>query len=300
MSIDFLFTLFWWIAAYKVLKHIFNFLRLVYRHYIRKGHDLIARYGKGSWVFVTGATDGIGKGLALDFAKRGFNIILVSRTLSKLEDVAKEIKAASQHNIQVKVIEFDFTILTTEADYRKAFSDVVNKDDVSIIVNNVGYTEIKKFDKLSGKSVQDIINLNVTPQAIISQLFIPKLLTRKSRSAIINLSSFASQIQAVGFIEYNAVKTFNNHHSLLMSEELKENVDVLSVRPMWVATPLAKKTANWYHTITTEMLSNSVLNQLGHDNESFGHFIHEWQARAILNLPNFLLNLRGINSEWQS
>jgi hypothetical protein len=47
-----------------------------------------------------------------------------------------------------------------------------------------------------------------------------------------------------------------------MSEELKENVDVLSVRPMWVATPLAKKTANWYHTITTEMLSNSVLNPL--------------------------------------
>ncbi len=36
-------------------------------------------YGKNSWVIVTGATDGIGKGFCEEFAKRGFNILLVSR-----------------------------------------------------------------------------------------------------------------------------------------------------------------------------------------------------------------------------
>lgn len=300
MSIDILFTLFWYIAAYKVFKHVFDFIRLIYRHFIRKGHDLIARYGKESWVLVTGATDGIGKGFALDLAKRGFNIVLVSRTLSKLNEVAEEIRVATDKKAQVKIVEFDFTNKTTEEDYQKAFKSIIDELDVSIVINNVGYTQVKKFDMLPGKVVQDIINLNITPQAVISSLFIPNLLKRKSRSAIINLSSFASQIQAVGFTQYTAVKTFNNHHSLLMSEELKENIDVMSVKPMWVSTPLSQKKPNWYHTITTEMLSKSVFNQLGHDNETFGHFTHEWQARLFLNFPNFLLNLRGINSEWES
>lgn len=43
------------------------------------------RYGKNSWAVVTGATDGIGKGFAIELAKRGFNIVLISRTMSKLE-----------------------------------------------------------------------------------------------------------------------------------------------------------------------------------------------------------------------
>ena len=42
------------------------------------------RYGKGSWAIVTGATDGIGKAAAMYLANEGFNIVLMSRTLSKL------------------------------------------------------------------------------------------------------------------------------------------------------------------------------------------------------------------------
>jgi 17beta-estradiol 17-dehydrogenase / very-long-chain 3-oxoacyl-CoA reductase len=40
---------------------------------------------------VTGATDGIGKAYAFELARKGLNIVLVSRTMSKLQDVAKEI-----------------------------------------------------------------------------------------------------------------------------------------------------------------------------------------------------------------
>ena len=40
---------------------------------------------------ITGASDGIGKAYALELAKRGFNVLLISRTLEKLQDVAKSI-----------------------------------------------------------------------------------------------------------------------------------------------------------------------------------------------------------------
>ena len=140
----------WYYTLFIVLKAIFNVFYLVYRHYIRKPFDLKLRYGEGSWVIVTGATDGIGKSMCIEFAKLGFNIILVSRTLSKLNDVANELKLINS-NILTEVIEFDFTILFTIHDYQLAFSEVIEKKDISILVNNVGFTESKTFRSLTGK-----------------------------------------------------------------------------------------------------------------------------------------------------
>ena len=64
--------------------------------------NMTAKYSKDSWAFVTGATDGIGKGFCQQLAKQGFNIVLVSRTLSKLEKVAKEIE--DEFKVKTKVI----------------------------------------------------------------------------------------------------------------------------------------------------------------------------------------------------
>ena len=73
----------------------------------------LERYGgKGSWAVVTGATDGIGKATAMHLAIEGFNVVLMSRTLSKLEQVAKELKEAAQgqgKEIETRCIQIDFT-----------------------------------------------------------------------------------------------------------------------------------------------------------------------------------------------
>ena len=61
----------------------FRFLRLLFT-LIRPGKNLLSRYGK-SWAVVTGSTSGIGYEFALQLAKKGFNIILVSRSESKLK-----------------------------------------------------------------------------------------------------------------------------------------------------------------------------------------------------------------------
>lgn len=61
------------------------------------------RYGRGSWAVVTGATDGIGKAAAMYLANEGFNIVLMSRTLTKLEAVAKELEdSARLHGKEIK------------------------------------------------------------------------------------------------------------------------------------------------------------------------------------------------------
>mgnify|MGYP001342543259 CR=1 FL=1 len=57
----------------------------IYAHFLRPGKKL-RKYGR--WAVVTGATDGIGKALCLEFAKQGLDVVLISRTQSKLDDAA--------------------------------------------------------------------------------------------------------------------------------------------------------------------------------------------------------------------
>ena len=61
----------------------------------------------GSWACVTGCTDGIGKAYAEALAKRGLNIVLISRTLGKLKEQAKFLEET--YRVKTKVISADFT-----------------------------------------------------------------------------------------------------------------------------------------------------------------------------------------------
>ena len=66
----------------------------------------VERYGpKGVWAVVTGCTDGIGKAVTMELASRGFNIVLISRSIDKLNATAKEVQSKG---CQTRVIVFDF------------------------------------------------------------------------------------------------------------------------------------------------------------------------------------------------
>lgn len=62
---------------------------------------------QGRWAVVTGATDGLGKAFAQALADKGLDIVLVSRSIQKLEDVANEIKQT--YGVETKVVEADLT-----------------------------------------------------------------------------------------------------------------------------------------------------------------------------------------------
>ena len=62
---------------------------------------------QGRWAVITGATSGIGKAYAEQLAKKGLDIVLISRSLPKLEEVAAAIK--QQYGVQVRIVEADLT-----------------------------------------------------------------------------------------------------------------------------------------------------------------------------------------------
>lgn len=68
------------------MKHVLEVVHSLYAYLIRPGKNLKKA---GEWAIVTGATDGIGQGIAFELAKKGLSVLLISRTESKLKDTAK-------------------------------------------------------------------------------------------------------------------------------------------------------------------------------------------------------------------
>ena len=104
--------------------------------------DLPALYGRDSYVLITGASDGIGRYLAVDFARRGFNIIIIGRSADKLAQTEKLVKeAAPSRKVIIVIYDFSKVDQLPQNDFGAAFKLDFSKIDVSVLVNNVGISQ---------------------------------------------------------------------------------------------------------------------------------------------------------------
>lgn len=80
----------WYLGLYYVVWWTYRLIKIVVR--CNAGTAATPeRYGQDSWAVITGATDGIGKAAALHLARQGFNIVLISRSIEKLNATALEV-----------------------------------------------------------------------------------------------------------------------------------------------------------------------------------------------------------------
>jgi short-subunit dehydrogenase len=97
---------------------------------------LLNRYGRGSWAFVTGSTDGIGFGFADQLAARGFNVIICARNPTKLA-AKKQLLEKKHPKVKFATIQADFSNIT-DPSLAERIAKELEQYDVSILVNNVG------------------------------------------------------------------------------------------------------------------------------------------------------------------
>src|SRR6516225_480553 len=133
----------------------------------------------GKTALVTGAGRGIGRAVALALATAGAELILVSRTKSELDEVAREI---TREGGKARVVPFDVTDI---AALRAAFSGIVRLD---ILVNNAGLNRPQPFLEVDEATLDQLLTLNVRAAFLVAQAAARRMVPQCS-GVIVNMSS---------------------------------------------------------------------------------------------------------------
>eukprot|EP00347_Sterkiella_histriomuscorum_P009091 403342553 len=260
----------------------------VYRHFLRPRRNLLARYGS-NWALVSGGSDGIGEALAYELASEGFNIVLLARTQEKLEAVAKNIK--DRYNKDTRIVTFDHSKLFNEEGYKQLFEKLDSLDvEVSVLVNTAGKAHMNPFHKHTIEMCLFMINVNINSMVALCHYYSEKFLKRceesgkTKRSAIINYSSVAAyhvyetgNLPMAGVSMYSATKSFNRLFSNSIEQDYyNQGIDVLTVCPRGVKSGM--NSGRYTDTITSEQHASSVIDKLGWDSETEGHWRHYTHA----------------------
>ena len=190
----------------------------------------------GKNVVITGASSGIGKALALQFAKAGSSLVLLARRIEELEIIAKEV---SKYHVIVKIYKCD---VSNKDEVEKVFVHIKKFfSSIDILVLNAGVsfrTDVRKDE--SAKAVQTFA-VNVLGMIFCANQVIPDFIQAK-KGMIVGVSSLAESrgFPRSGF--YCASKAAASTYLESLRIELqKYNIKVLTVKPGFVKTPMTDK-----------------------------------------------------------
>jgi 17beta-estradiol 17-dehydrogenase / very-long-chain 3-oxoacyl-CoA reductase len=253
------------------------------------GERLAKRFGPGSWAVITGASDGLGKAFAQDLARYGFNLILVSRTQSKLDRLKDELQALG---VQARTVVADLSNTTPQT--YEALAAAAQDVDLSVLVNCVGVTVHRCYGDIPAKTLRHLLAVNVSTTAIVTHTLLPLLLRHAAstgrRAALLNVGSIVGRFYWPGTQLYGACKAFIDHLSIPLAYEYRDQLDVLSFQPTVMATALATGTEPAAITISPQQAAHAALSHLGYTLASHGHWRHGLLAAFLVVLPRSMRN----------
>ena len=176
---------------------------------------------------ITGASTGIGKEFAIIHAERGGDMVVVARSLDKLNALKKEIE--EKFNVEVKVIVKDLT----HPEAAKQLFDEVSSAGIQIeyLINNAGFGGLGKFHERPWEDDLAMINLNIVALTALTRFFLPGFVKRNN-GKILNVSSTAGFMPGPLQAVYYASKAYVTSFSNAVAEELRDTkVTVTTLMP---------------------------------------------------------------------
>jgi len=231
--------------------------------------------GLGSWAVVTGATDGLGRAYVEELAAKGLNVVLISRSLFKLQNVAREIE--SQYGVKTRVIDVDFT--ENDQIYVKIGAQLQDLD-IGVLINNVGmsyaYPEFLSYVPDAGAFCRRLMHCNILSVTGMTLLLLPRM-AEKRKGLIVNVSSASAVLPSPLLTMYSSCKAFVEKFSRDLSIECAHlGVNVQCVLPGFVATNMT----HFKSSLTVpspQQFVHGHMKTLGLEVSSPGYWVHKIQ-----------------------
>ena len=169
-----------------------------------------ARSIRGSRVLITGASRGIGSGIAREVASRGAHPILIARNRAALDELASELGHAC-------VFAADLSETEHLADLVAA---IEQSGPIDVLVNNAGVDLTGRFWELDPRRIEHLVRLNLIAPMLLCRAVLPGML-RAGNGHLVNVSSLAATNTLPGLVPYGSSKAGLSHFTACLRSELR-------------------------------------------------------------------------------
>jgi 3-oxoacyl-[acyl-carrier protein] reductase len=205
--------------------------------------------------FITGASRGIGKAVALNLSQAGYRVVLAARAMDKLEELASAIKAEGR---EAYAVELD---LSSPDSIKNAFAKASKEfGKIDILVNNAGVTKDGLAIRMKLEDFESVIRTNLTGAFLCcQQVLMPMMKERWGR--IVNISSIVGETGNPGQANYVSSKAGLIGLTKTLAQEMaSRNITVNAVAPGFIDTDM---TAILSAEVKDAMLKRIPLARLG-------------------------------------
>lgn len=217
---------------------------------------------------ITGSSRGIGKQIAIKFAKEGYNIVL--NYVNKNPEVEKTVEEIKSLGVEVLEAQGDVSVYE---DSERIVNSVIEKfGQIDVLVNNAGITRDTLIMRMKPEDFTKVINVNLVGTFNMTKNVVPYMM-KKREGRIINISSVVGISGNAGQCNYAASKAGIIGFTKSLAKELaSRNILVNAVAPGFIETDMTDVLQD---NVKESIKKQIPLNRMG-------------QAEDVANVVNFL------------
>ncbi len=183
-------------------------------------------------IWITGASSGIGKDAAKEFARIGCKVFVSARRSTELERINKELQ---KEKLSVEIYPCN---VASSANVDQTVKKITSEKKIDCLVNNAGITSFKPAEENSINEIDDIINTNLLGAIYSIKNILPHLI-ENGGGTIINVNSIVTQKFFTNSSAYAASKMGLLGYSKVLREEVRKyNIRLIDIIPGTTETPM--------------------------------------------------------------
>lgn len=207
-------------------------------------------------VLITGGSRGIGKCIAENLAKDGFNVVLnYNKSAKQAKQIKKELE---EQGINIEICKAD---VSKREEVKKLIKFTLDKfKNIDVLINNAGIAKLQMFNDITDDDWNEMLGTNLNSAFYCIQESLPNMIHNKN-GCIINVSSIWGLVGASCEVSYSVSKAGINGMTKALAKELgPSNIRVNAIAPGVIDTEMNNNLDN---AIKEEIKNETPLNKIG-------------------------------------